>query len=186
MPPFKKYTEVDYLKQFVIPFSGLELGNHQYSFAIGDKFFESIEYSEFSHGELQVNLDLERQERMLIFRFQITGYVEVECDRCLDELKMHIADTEQLIVKFGTEYQEESEDVLVIPQHEHQFDISHYLYEFISLSLPVQRFHPDDEEGNSTCNPDFLEHLNTYTEEQETDPRWEKLRGLLSDEEDHK
>ncbi len=174
---------MDYLKQFVIPFSGLELGNHQYTFAIGDKFFESIEYSEFSRGDLTVNLDLERQERMLIFRFHIIGVLRVECDRCLDELEIELDDTEQLIVKFGSEFLEESEDVIVIPEHEHQFNISHYIYEFISLSLPVQRFHPDDDEGYSTCNPDFLERFNTQNEEQEIDPRWEKLKGLQSDNE---
>ncbi len=188
MPPFKKYIRVDYLKQFVIPFSGLELGNHQYSFAIGDEFFESIEYSEFSQGDLQVDLELEKQERMMIFRFHITGIVDVDCDRCLEPLELFVDDKEQLIVKFGNEYVEESDEVIVIPAHEYQFDISHYLYEFISLSLPVQRFHPDDENGNSTCNPEFLEQLNAHAQEQEIDPRWEKLRGLMTEdnEEDNK
>lgn len=177
---------MDYLKQFVIPFSGLELGKHQFDFALGDKFFESIEYSEISRGDLQVGLNLEKQEQMLIFQFNIKGYVRVECDRCLDDLDIELDDAEQLIVKFGNDFHEESEDVIVIPQSEHQFDISHYLYEFILLSMPVQRIHPDDEDGCSTCNPEFLQKLNTIENEHPFDPRWEKLRGLQSGNEEDK
>ena len=95
---------MDYLKQFVIPYSGLALGNHQFEFILGDKFFESIEYSEIKHGQLLAVINLEKQERMLVFDFDINGIVRVECDRCLDDLEIEVSDTERLIVKFGEEH----------------------------------------------------------------------------------
>jgi uncharacterized metal-binding protein YceD (DUF177 family) len=173
---------VDYLKQFIIPYSGLALGNHQYEFTIGDAFFESIDYSEIQHGQLQVIINLEKQERMLVFDFEIDGIVNVECDRCLDDLEIEVQDNEKLIVKFGEDYSEESEDVITVPHNEHQFDVSHYIYEYISLSLPYQRIHPDDEDGNSTCDPDILERLKSLQPEQPNDPIWDKLKDINPDE----
>jgi uncharacterized metal-binding protein YceD (DUF177 family) len=77
---------------------------------------------------------------------------------------------------------EESEDVVVIPETEYQFDLSSYIYEFIHLALPVRLLHPDDEDGNSTCDPDMLRLLETLAPTGDTfDPRWEALKKLNTD-----
>jgi len=78
----------------------------------------------------------------------------------------------------GAEYIEESEDVVVIPETEYQFDLSSYIYEFIHLALPARLLHPDDENGNSTCDPDMLLRLDTLRTPDTVDPRWEALRKL--------
>lgn len=170
---------MEYLKQFVIPYTGLGLGHHEYEFTIGNTFFESIEYAEIQRGNILVNIDLEKTERMLIFLFDISGTINVDCDRCLEPLDIPIQVHERLIVKFGDEYVEESEEMIIIPVGEHQFNIAHLLYEYISLSLPYQRFHPDDENGEPTCDPEFLRKLEELKPENHTDPLWDKLKGIL-------
>lgn len=170
---------MDYLKQFVIPYSGLALGHHQYEFAFGNKFFESIEYAEIQRGDIQINVDLEKTERLMILLFDISGTVNVDCDRCLEPLDIPLQGHERLIVKFGEEYAEESEEMIVIPAGEHQFNIAHLLYEYISLMIPYQRFHPDDENGEPTCDPEFLNKLEEFKPETHTDPLWDKLKDIL-------
>ncbi|MFP4471630.1 MAG: YceD family protein [Bacteroidales bacterium] len=169
---------MDYLKKFVIPFRGLKLGVHHFDFEIDDKFFEAVESAEIEHGRVSVGVDLTKQERMLILEFGIEGMVEVSCDRCLEPLEMPVKGNERLIVKFGENRDEESDEVIIIPESDHQINISQYLYEFISLLLPMQKIHPDDEHGNSTCNPDMLERLGRRDGEKQTDPRWDVLKKL--------
>ncbi|MEI6575289.1 MAG: DUF177 domain-containing protein [Bacteroidota bacterium] len=173
---------MDFLKQFVIPYSGLTLGHHQYEFVIGDKFFESIEYAEIQHGDILVKINLEKTERMLIFNFDIEGSVNLECDRCLEPFDMSLQGHERLIVKFGEAYAEESEEMIVIPFSEHQFNIAHLLYEYISLTIPFQRFHPEDEFGESGCDPEFLNKLKEFEADSPTDPLWDKLKGIKPEE----
>ncbi|MCF8302646.1 MAG: DUF177 domain-containing protein [Bacteroidales bacterium] len=172
---------MDYFSEYVIPFGGLKIGIHQYEFEINDTFFDAFDYSDLAKGNVKVTLSLERQARMLVLNFNIRGTVKVTCDRCLDEYDQEIDGNRRLIVKFGDDYKEETEEILIIPEQESHLDIGHYMYEFISLLLPIKRVHPDDDEGNSTCDPVILEKLREHSAENQIDPRWEKLKNLNFD-----
>ena len=162
------------LQEFVIPFLGLKEGIHDYAFDIDAEFFESFEYSEVKQGDIHVDVSLERKERMLIFNFSTSGMVQVPCDRCLAPLDLPIEGTDRLIVKFGQEWMEESEEILVIPETDSRFDISSFIYEYIMLKLPYKRVHP---EGKDLCDPRIVDKLEQHSES-ETDPRWEALKEL--------
>ncbi|MCF8367156.1 MAG: DUF177 domain-containing protein [Bacteroidales bacterium] len=169
---------MNYLKNFVIPFRGLKTEVHHFDFVVDNKFFDGIEYAEFEQGLVNISLDLIKQERMMIFEFELKGFVEVPCDRCLEPFNQNIEGRERLIVKFGEKYEEQSDEVILIPESDYEFDISPYIYEYINLLLPMQRIHPDDENGNSLCDEDMLNRLTPEYEEPETDPRWEALKKL--------
>jgi uncharacterized metal-binding protein YceD (DUF177 family) len=174
-------TIVNRLKEYNIQFVGLEPGNHQFEFEINESFFENFEFSQIQHGHVHITVALEKMERMMIFNIVIQGEVLVTCDRCTNEFYFPVTDTQRLIVKLGAEYMEESEDVVVIPETEYKFDLSPYIYEFIHLALPVRLLHPDDEDGNSTCDPDMLRLLETHMPTESIDPRWDALRNLNTD-----
>ncbi len=169
------------LKEYNIQFVGLEPGNHQFEFEVNDTFFEHFEFSQIQHGQVHISVVLEKLERMMVFTITLVGKVLVTCDRCTDEFYFPLLQTEKLIVKLGAEYMEESEDVVIIPETEYQFDLSSYFYEFIHLALPFQLLHPDDEHGNSTCDSDMLQRLNSLSVSETTDPRWEALKKLNPD-----
>ncbi len=175
---------MNYLKNFIVPFSGLKVGNHTFTFEINDKFFEHFEYSEIKKGDLHVDCLLDKQVRMLVFYFDIKGTVRVPCDRCAEEFDLPIEGSQKLIVKFGAGHAEESEDILVITENEHELDVSQFLYEYIHLLLPIKKVHGSDENGNSLCNPDALRYIRE-TEEHPVDPRWEVLKKLKDNNNDN-
>lgn len=177
-PNFREEHIVNYLKDFVIPFRGLKSEVHHFDFVVDKKFFDAIEYAELEQGLVNISLDLTKQERMMIFEFNIKGFVEVPCDRCLEPFNQKVEGNERLIVKFGEKYEEQSDEVILIPESDYEFDIAPYIYEYIDLLLPMQRIHPDDESGNSTCDQDMLDRLSPPYEEPTTDPRWEALKKL--------
>jgi uncharacterized metal-binding protein YceD (DUF177 family) len=171
---------VKYLDQFVIPFSGLKAGNYQFDFDIEDKFFEYFDQSEISQASIRVVVLMERQLRMLVFHFAISGTVKVPCDRCTVEFDLPIEGEEQLIVKFGEERGEESEDIFIITEKEHSIDLSPFLYDYINLLVPFRRVHGEDENGKSLCDPDVTKYI-TEEEPEQTDPRWDALKRLKND-----
>jgi uncharacterized metal-binding protein YceD (DUF177 family) len=166
------------MKEYVVRFSGLKDGSHNFSFDIGKPFFEHFDYGEISKGVLKVDCLMEKQERMLIFDFKIKGKIEVNCDRCYELFDLPIEGSEQLIVKFGSEDLEEDETLIIIPDTSYEIDLSHYLYEIIHLLVPAKRVHGENEEGKSRCNPETLKKLDTYAEEEGTDPRWDALKKI--------
>ena len=172
---------MNYLKQFKIPFKGLSLGSHFFDWKIDKKFFEAIENPDVLDCTLVVKLELEKQERMMILDFTISGFLNVSCDRCLETFNLPVKIREKYYINFGDEYKEESENILVIPESEYQVDISELIFDYISLSIPIKKVHPPDNHGNSTCNSDTLSKLNELTKQKGNDPRWEVLKDFKID-----
>ena len=168
---------MNYLKHFIIPFSGLKVGNHNFTFEIDDKFFEHFEYSEIKKGKLHIDCLLEKQLRMMVLYFDIAGTVRVPCDRCAEEFDQAVEGSFKLIVKFGLDHTEEAEDILVITEKEHELDVSQFLYEYVHLLLPIRKVHGTDEKGNSLCDPEVIRYIKE-SEDYLADPRWEVLRKL--------
>lgn len=169
---------MDWFKQFVIQFGGLKADQHHFDFEIDDTFFEHFEYSEIKEGTIHVHLELLKEEKVLAFTFSFDGKVTLPCDRCFEPVDLKINGTEHLVVKFGDGYYEENDELQIIPEGVTQFDISPFLYEYIHLLLPVRRVHPEDENGNSLCNPEVIKMLEQSSSATEPDPRWEALNKL--------
>ncbi len=170
-------------KQYIIQFVALALGEHKYEFKVNDAFFEHLDYSEIKQADITVNLNLLRQSQMMILQFEISGTVKVICDLCATEFDLPISGTYKLIVKFGgTEEESEDDDIISVSSNEHQLDLSQYIYEYITLSLPIKREHPLDSKGKSTCNKEVLKKLKKFLTKEEkkdkTDPRWDGLKNI--------
>ena len=151
---------------------------HTFDFQIGDTFFEQVNDTEITGGAVTVIVTMAKEERMMDLHLEITGKVNVACDRCNELMSVEVSGKERLIINLGDHYHEESEDVQIIPETVHQFDLRPFLYEYIHLLLPIRRIHPEDEEGNSQCDPDIIKKLKELSERRMQDPRWEALNQL--------
>jgi uncharacterized metal-binding protein YceD (DUF177 family) len=172
---------VDYLKDYVIPFVGLSTGDHQYEYLIDDKFFANFEYSEIKRAQVNVRLSLNKHERMLVLTFSMKGTIEVSCSRCLDNFDLPIEDEQVQYIKFGPEYKEEDADVLIIPESETHVNVAPFIYDYLNLLVPFRIVHPVNEDGLSGCDPDVIRRLEKEIKQKESDPRWDKLKGLNID-----
>jgi len=90
---------------------------------------------------------------------------------------------EQITGKFGHDRDESDPEIITIPRDEHELDLKQYIYEFIHLALPIQRIHPDNADGISTCDPVMLQKLKEHLVEEDIgdDPRWDELKKLMND-----
>lgn len=166
---------------YIIHFKGLGLGKHEFNFDVHDSFFTLFEHSEIEKGSVKVHFILDKKSNFMEFLFDMTGSVYVPCDRCLDEYEQTVEYNGKIIVKFGEANEELSDEMIVLYKDEYQIDLKDYIYELILLSIPLRKIHPDDEDGNSTCNKEMLERLEKYSikEELKTDSRWNKLNDLI-------
>lgn len=174
-------------KEYSIQFVGLSIGGHLYEYTIDDKFFEDLDYSEIKKSNIGLKVNLLKQSTMMILQFEISGTIKTECDRCMEEFDLPIGGNYKLIVKIGGSDtgDEEDDDIITIPANEYELDLSQYIYEYIMLSIPIKRIHPDDLQGHTTCNKEMLKKLNTFLieeekeEEKTTDPRWDGLKDIM-------
>ncbi len=174
--------------EFLIPFIGLKLGKHQFDYQINKTFFDRFEYHEFENCDIKVEVVLDKKSTMLELSFKHKGTVNVPCDLTSELFDLPIKGKIKVVVQFGEEFNDENEELLILPHGEHQIDIAQYIYEMIALSVPFKRVHPGVKDG--TLQNETLEKLNALTikeqkkesiKEENIDPRWDKLKQLLTD-----
>jgi uncharacterized protein len=176
---------MNYLDKYKISFGNLSNGEHEFEFEIDDKFFEQFGNEPVQHGFLDVLVTVNKQETMLLLDFTMEGSVEVLCGRCGEAMELEMSGYNELTVKFGAEPGEESEDVIVISPKEHELNIAQFVYEYVTLLIPLRNVHEEDENGDSACNPETLKKLDQMLhpeaeekKENEVDPRWEALKKI--------
>lgn len=164
-------------QDLIIPFVGLKEGVHEFKFQIDKTFFKQFEYSIIQDAKLKVKLLFEKKKTMFNLNFKIKGEIFTDCDRCGDPLTIKVKGEEDLIVKFGNEVYNETDEIKIISENEYELDLSDSIYEFAHLLLPSKKTHKKLED----CNPDVIERLkqlNTKKETESIDPRWDALSKL--------
>ena len=171
-------------KEYTIPFVGLKLGKHKFEYQISNAFFEIFDYNEFQNSDIKVNVVLDKQSTLLELNFKHEGTINVPCDLTSEDFDLPIKGKLKLIVRFGETYNNDNEELLILPFGEFEIDIAQYIYEMIILSIPLKRIHPGIKDGS--LNTEALTKLKELTikekkEEENIDPRWDKLKQLLTD-----
>ncbi len=165
---------------YSIPLAGLKEARYTHKFRLGDDFFRAFEGSEIQRGRFDVEVILHKRSSHLEVEIHAEGEAEVVCDRCLDAFFLPVTSLNTLLVRIGKEWEETDPDMVTLPVDESSIDLGQYFYEYIHLALPIKRIHPDDADGNSTCDPVMISKLNDHQAHaaEVADPRWEKLKKL--------
>jgi uncharacterized metal-binding protein YceD (DUF177 family) len=135
------------LKQFNIPFVGLKEGKHLFEYAIDNTFFEFYNFDEFEKSSIHVTLEFVKKSTLFELSFSASGTVNVPCDVSGECFDLEIIATLPLVVKFGSEYSDENEEVLILPHEVYQFSVAQFIYEMIVLGIPNKRIHPKVIDG---------------------------------------
>ena len=116
-------------------------------------------------------------------KFEVGGTVESTCDRCNNPLTLDLWDEFMVTVKSAENPEElnelaEDPDVFFIGRHESHLDLSDWIYEFINLSIPLQKICAEEEPGKIKCNPSALALLKRMENVEEEKPRNEIWKDL--------
>ena len=163
--------------KYKIEFAGLKTGNHQFNFKVDKKFFDRFNFSDFNNVSINIDIELTKKSTLLELNFVINGIVNVNCDLTNEPFDKQIKQEAMLVVKFGQEFNDEDDEILILPHGEHKLYVDQYLFELIVLSLPPKRIHPGVEDGSLKSEIlDILEDLKPKENSNLVDPRWEQLK----------
>ena len=157
-------------------------------FQINKLFFDNFDYHEYEDCDIKVTVVLDKKSTILELSFKHKGTVFVPCDLTNEMFNLPIKGKINLVVQFGENFNNDNEELLILPHGEFQIDISQYIYEMIVLSVPLKRIHPGIKDG--TLKTETLNKLTELSvkktkkevkQEENIDPRWDKLKQLLTD-----
>lgn len=174
------------LRAYDINIVGLDNKPYEYDFTSTDAFFAALEQELIEKGDVQTHLVLEKSETMIQLDFHITGTVEQTCDRSLDCYDEQVDTQQTMLLKFGDHNEELSDEIELIERSTAVINVARYIFEFISLSLPMKRLHPrfreeeeqDDESIGKLIYRSDPEPDNDSDDQSAIDPRWAALRKL--------
>jgi len=156
----------------------LSNSSHQYDFEFDDSFFDLFEESLVEKGNGKVSLVLLKSDSFIQLKFEITGEIELVCDRSLEPFWNKLELKNKLLLKFGDDWEELSDEILMMPRGEQTINVAQYIYEFIGVSIPMKKLHP--KFNNEDEEDDFLYSSEDSNEDDNStiDPRWKKLKDL--------
>ena len=172
------------LKKFNIQFVGLKEGSNLFEYEIDNTFFEAFTYDEFESSSIKVSLDFIKKSTLFELAFTANGSVLVPCDLTNELYDQKIESVFSLVVKFGPKYNDDHEDILIIPHEAYEFNVAQFIYELIVLSVPSKRVHQKVLDGTMhSVALDKLKELEIKEVKtvEETDPRWDKLKNLITE-----
>ena len=192
-----KFTE------FNLPLKSLAQGTHQFEYHLGETFFTNMENTDIHGADLTVILTVNHNADRYDLTFCIKGEVILLCDRCLDDLHYPIDASYRMTVEYGDDYNADSDEILIIPDSDNYLNVAYMIYDTVVLAIPMKHVHPmgkcnrqmsailrkhratpaSGEDG--VLEEELIESIDEMeSDDTPTDPRWDALKGLASDNDD--
>lgn len=188
---------------YKLPLKSLAPGTHTFEYKLDKQFFVNMESADIHDADLTVLLTVEYNGDFYTLDFAITGEVVLICDRCLDDLHFPIDATYHIVVKYGEEYCDDSDEVLEIPDSDPSLNVAYMIYDTVVLAIPIKHVHPlgkcnrqmsamlkkhraqagDEDAELENELIDEIDNIDAAAE-QASDPRWDALKKLSGNADD--
>ncbi|MCR5180596.1 MAG: DUF177 domain-containing protein [Bacteroidaceae bacterium] len=172
--------------RYIVDFRNMPDSEQTLFWDLDDTFFSALDEEEIQHGELRATLRVKKKAAGFQLTIQVTGTVEIPCNRCLEPMTQPIEAEDNIEIRLGKAYEDDG-DRITLPEDKPVLDVAWSLYETIALAIPISHVHPD-----GACSEEVYHYL---VQEDEPDPddgndpdgnpndspidsRWDALRGL--------
>ena len=163
---------------FMQPLKSLPVGTHTFRYKLGRQFFVDMESSDVRDADLDVILTVKYDGD--VYALDFANY--------------------RLTVKYGDDYNDDSDEVLEIPSGDAGINVAYMLYDTVTLAIPIKHVHPMGKCNRAMSailkkhrarptgdDADLEEELMEGIDDEEsestaTDPRWDALRKLSTEE----
>ena len=170
------------LEQFKIDLKTVTDGETPLQYELDNQFFAALDDADIQEGSLHVSGSLRKTVGFFEFKMNISGTIQIPCDRCLDMMTQPIETELQFVAKL-TENEDSSkqDDIITVNENDGVLDISWIIYEAIALAVPIQHVHQPGD-----CNDAMMRVLTEHSAARSSDadvketidPRWSALKNL--------
>lgn len=189
------------LSVYNIVLKDLQSKTSVFEYKLDNAFFEKIDDPEIRRGKVNAVVTVSKVGGAFELDFEVEGSVQVPCNRCLDDMEQPVSHKSKLTVKFGKEFAEDKNNVVIVPETEGEINIAWFLFEFIALSVPIKHVHApgkcnkgmmtklrkhsvkDSDDGDFEFEAEDLPESDMESDaaDESIDPRWDELRKLKTD-----
>ncbi len=133
------------------------MGHNEEKFLVNNEFLTHFETTYIEDCEVEAVLTVHKYLSHLDTTFQLKGWVQVACDRCLELIKIPIVSEQRIIYSFSKKMDETEEmEVIYIAESEPYISLVQDLYDFIGIAVPFRNVHEDISEE---CDPKIMQYI---------------------------
>ena len=165
------------LSRFEIPLHSLGNGTVHYEFEIGSPFFQALDQNLIEQGDFKVSVTVEKRSEIMILDVRHRGKIHAPCDRCAEPINLPIEDQGEIIIKFVDDIRMDDEVTYLVKGTE-KLNLAPFIFEVISLSLPLVRRVDCENDQSAPCNERVLDILNMKEKQTSHSPVWDELKKL--------
>lgn len=170
--------------QFKLRLKSMPEGIDREEYHLDKSFFVDMECGDVRDADLTVVLTTNHHAGVYDMRFQVTGNITILCDRCLDDMLLPIETGYHITVKYGEGYNDDSDDLLEIPETDNDLNVAYMIYDTVMLAIPIKHVHPLGK-CNRAMSALLSKHrarpIDADADDSPTDPRWDALKGMAGD-----
>ena len=182
---------------YKLQLKSLAPGTHEFEYVLDKQFFANMESADIHDADLKVKLTAVYRGDVYDLTFKITGNVVLLCDRCLDTMDFPIDASYHIMVKYGDDYNDDSDELLEIPQSDAYINVAYMHYDTVALAIPIKHVHPMGKCNrqmsallkkhraratgeDADLENELIDEIDDIEESGSTatDPRWDALRNL--------
>ena len=147
---------------FLMPLSGLAPGRTSFLWHVRKAFFGEFDNTDILDADISVEAIVEKEGKDIYLDLALDGTVKVICDRCLSEVELPVEAAPRFVIRFDPSAPEmEGDREVLVADDPAGLDLHQVVYDYIYMSLPIQRTHPEGE-----CDPDTVRFLGRETVEE--------------------
>lgn len=147
---------------YEIELPALKEGSNEFDFKVGKELFELMDNNDILSADVDVRLEIRRRGDMYDCHFEMDGELIVPCDRCLDPMPVEVGADYDIVVRYGEEFDDSSDELLILPYNRTTLDVAPMIYDTLMLSIPLRCVHED-----GGCNPEISRYLSDSSNEEE-------------------
>ena len=177
------------IENLSVDFVKLTDGHHEFDYDLDKTFFEHFGNHDILDANLLIELDIEKHGDLIVADLFTSGTMNITCDRCLTEIGLPIEAEFKIIYHLNSEHTLENEvvndlnsDVIYLKPQDYSFNITQAVYESTLIALPMVK--NCDDLIDKPCDQLMLDKIDGINQgSTQLDPRWEKLKNILNNEE---
>ncbi len=196
---FESTTAVGKFTEYKLPLKSMSPGLHEIEYKLGKQFFANMESSDVHDADLTVKLTVNHKSDLYYLHFVITGEVKLICDRCLDLMSYPIDAAYDIAVKYGDDYNDDSDELLEIPESDNYLNVAYMIYDTVELQIPMKHVHPMGKcnramsailrkhrahrpgDEDAELEDQLMDEIDVESDDEASaasDPRWDELKKL--------
>ncbi len=169
-----------------VPLKSLGEGTHEFDYRLDGEFFANMENADIRKADVAVKLKITLVHGRYDLQFAMQGTVTTLCDRCLDDLDLPIDTSYRILVEYGSDYNSDSDELLVIPNSDSNLNVAYMIYDTVALAIPMKHVHPlgkcnrqmtallrkhrtRDNDEDAELESELIEEMDSMEPEQPTD-----------------